>query len=50
MLYSVRDLLLHLKNPQTKLKFFSYLEIYDSLDSSVGLFYQSGRLIKKNIY
>lgn len=50
MLFSVRQILLCLKNLQTKLKYFSYLEKYNVLDSSKGLFYQSNQLMTINIY
>lgn len=39
-MYSVRDLLIHVKNPQTKLKIFGYLKQKNALDSSVGLVYR----------
>lgn len=50
MLYSVRDLLLQLKNPQTKLKYFAYLEASNLLDASVGFAYRYQRLERVNIY
>lgn len=50
MLYSVRDILLHLKNPHTQLKYFAYLKRYDALDPSIGLAYRMGRLERVHIY
>lgn len=41
-MYSVRDLLLHVKNPQTKLKYFHYFKQRNALDASVGLVYKRG--------
>lgn len=38
-MYAVQDLLLRLKNPQTKLVYFHYLKLRDALDPSVGLIY-----------
>lgn len=49
-MYSVRDLLIHLKNPQTKLTYFRYLKQRDAFDASIGLVYRRGSLHIVYIY
>lgn len=49
-MYSVRELLLQVKNPQTKLAFFQYLKQRDALDASIGLVYRRGSLVIVYIY
>lgn len=49
-MYSIRDLLLHLKNCQTKFKYFHYLKQRNALDASVGFVYKRGALEMVYIY
>lgn len=49
-MFSVRDVLLRLKNPQTKLKFFHYLKQRNALDAAIGLIYRHGTLNIVYIY
>lgn len=50
MYYSVYNLLLRLKNIQTKLKFLKYLEKMNAVDSSIGLAYHRGLFKIVHIY
>lgn len=50
MMFSVREVLLRLKNPQTKLKFFQYLKQRNALDAAIGLIYRLGALKIVYIY
>lgn len=49
-MYSVNEVLLRVKNLQTKLKIFHYLEQRNALDASVGLVYKRGILEIVYIY
>lgn len=49
-MYSVRDLLVDLKNPQTKQKYFQYLERWNALKYSAGLVYRLDSFVLKDIY
>lgn len=49
-MYSVRDVLLRLKNPQTKLKYFYYLKQRNAFDTAIGLVYRYGTLQLVHIY
>lgn len=49
-MYSVRDVLLRMKNPQTKLKYFHYLKQRNALDTAIGLIYRRGSLQIVYIY
>lgn len=49
-MYSVNEVLLRIKNVQTKLKFFQYLMARNALDASVGLVYKRGVLEIVYIY
>jgi hypothetical protein len=50
MLYAIRDLLLDIRNVQTKYKFIQLFKQYSDIDSSMGLAYRDGRFILKHIY
>lgn len=50
MYCSVYNLLLRLKNQQTKLKFLKYLETINAVDPSFGLAHHRGGFIIVRIY
>lgn len=50
MYYSVYNLLLRLKNQQTKLKFIKYLENLNAVDPSIGLACRRGLFKIVHIY
>lgn len=49
-MYSVREMLLQIRNPQTKQKYLELLKKWDAMDSSIGLVYRWDSFVKVNIY